>query len=80
MRKNSKGVPITELFVQILGFFMDGTSRHLTWFDQLKTDESYAIVFGTGRLASSHAIKRFFGAFSFCRVYLFRKLLQELFI
>ena len=44
MRKKSKGVPITELFVQILSFFMDGTSRHLTWFDQLKTDESYALA------------------------------------
>ncbi len=59
---------------------MDGTSRHITWFDHLTADGSYAGVPGTGRLASSHAIKRFFGAFSFCRVFLFRKLLQELFV
>ena len=59
---------------------MDGTSRHLTGFDQLKKEESYLDVVGSERLASSHAIKRFFGAFSFCRVYLFRKLLQDLFI
>ena len=31
-------------------------------------------------LASSHAVKRFFGKFSFVRVYLFRHLLQILFI
>ncbi len=80
LRKNNKGLPIPELFVQILSFFMDGTSRHLTGFDQLKDDASYAAVLGSERLASSHAIKRFFGAFSFCRVYLFRKLLQDLFI
>jgi hypothetical protein len=80
LRKNSKGLPISELFVQMLSFFMDGTSRHLVWFDQLKADESYSAVLGTTRLASSHAMKRFFGAFSFRRVYLFRKLLQDLFI
>jgi hypothetical protein len=80
IRKNGKGLPITELFVQILCFFMDGTSRHLTWFDHLAADQAYAKLLGTGRLASSHAIKRFFGAFSFCRVFLYRKLLQELFI
>ena len=59
---------------------MDGTSRHLTWFDQLAEDQAYSKLLGTGRLASSHAIKRFFKAFSFCRVFLFRKLLQEVFI
>ena len=80
LRKNNKGLPIPELFVQVLSFFMDGTSRHLTGFDQLKKEESYLDVVGSERLASSHAIKRFFGAFSFCRVYLFRRLLQDLFI
>jgi hypothetical protein len=80
LRKNNKGLPITELFVQMLSFFMDGTSRHLVWFDQLKVDESYAAVLGTGRLASSHTMKRFFSAFSFQRIYLFRKLLQDLFV
>jgi hypothetical protein len=80
MHKNSKGLPITELFVQMLSFFMDGTSRHLVWFDQLKAYESYSVVLGPERLASSHTMKRFFGAFSFRRVYLFSKLLQDLFI
>ena len=80
LRKNNKGLPITELFVQLLSFFMDGTSRHLVWFDQLKADESYSTVLGTERLASSHTMKRFLGSFSYCRVYLFRRLLQDLFI
>ena len=44
MRKNNKGLAITELFVQLFCFFMDGTSRHITWFDHLKADESYAGV------------------------------------
>ena len=80
LRKNKKGLPIPELFVQVLSFFMDGTSRHLTGFDQLKKEESYLDVVGSERLASSHAIKRFFGAFSHRRVYLYRRLLQDLFI
>ncbi len=80
MRKSSKGLPITELFVQILSFFMDGTSRHLNWFDHLTVDNAYAGLLGTSRLASSHAVKRFIGAISFCRIYLFRRLLQDVFL
>ena len=80
MRKNSKGLAITELFVQLFCFFMDGTSRHITWFDHLKADEGYAGVIGSSNLASSHTIKRLFSQFSFVRGYLFRRLLQHLFI
>jgi len=46
--------------------FMDGTSRHLSWFDQLKADDTHADLLGTSRLASLHTVKRFLGAFSFC--------------
>jgi len=69
MRKNKKGVPVVEMLLQLLCFFMDGTSRHLTWFDELKKDESYAPLIGCQPqyLASSHAVKRFFGAFSLQR-------------
>jgi hypothetical protein len=71
VRKNGKGLAVTEMFVQILSFFMDGTSRHLSWFDHLAADDAYAGLLGTGRQASSHAVKRFIGAISFCRIYLF---------
>lgn len=82
MRKSRKGIGVTSLFVQVLCFLMDGTSRHLCWFDHLKDDESYAALLSTNEedLASSHSVKRFFGGFSFVRVYLFRHLLQRLFI
>jgi len=36
VRKSSKGLPVWILFKQIFCFFLDGTSRHLTYFDQLK--------------------------------------------
>ena len=81
MRKNKKGLAVSDFFLQILCFFMEGSSRHLSWFDHLKRDESYAALLACRKedLASSHAVKRFFGKF-FVRGYLFRHLLQRLFI
>jgi hypothetical protein len=63
-------------------FMMDGTSRHLVYFDHLKNDVGYAGTIETDmkEMASSHTIKRFFKRFSFVRVYLFRRLLHNLFI
>ena len=61
---------------------MDGTSRHVSCFDQLKRDTSCASQLGcsTGELLSLHAVKRFFSGFWFVRVNLFLHLLQKLFI
>lgn len=82
MRKNSKGIAASKLLFQVLCFLMDGTSRHISWFDQLKRDQSHASVLDCHdhELASSHALKRFFGRFSFVRIYLFQHLLQKLLI
>ena len=65
-RRSSKGAPIAEVFRQLLAFFMDGTSRHLVYFDSLKANPGYAATVETeqGDLLSSHAVKRFFGYFS----------------
>jgi len=82
MRKSSKGLPVATLFHQLFCFFLDGTSRHLVRFDALKQDEGYAAAIETqpGQMASSHAIKRFFGAFWWPRIWLFRRLLLHLFV
>ena len=42
VRKNRKGASASECLRQILLFFIDGTSRHLTRFDDLKQDPGYA--------------------------------------
>lgn len=42
MRKSKKGVEIFELVKQVLCFMVDGTSLHLTYFDQLAKDAGYA--------------------------------------
>jgi hypothetical protein len=82
IRKNKKGVEIVELFKQVLCFMLDGTSRHLTYFDQLSKDPGYAGSIETDmeNMACSHRIKRFFNAFAWTRIFLFRRLLQALFI
>jgi hypothetical protein len=74
IRKNRKGLAIAELFKQVLCFFVDGTSRRLTYFDQLREDDGYAGGIETDRadMASSHQVKRFFKAFAWTRVFLFR--------
>ena len=80
MRKSCKGQPVGEIFKQILCFFVDGTSRHLSYFDQLGEDMGYAQTIEAHQMISSHAVKRFFGAFWWPRIYLFRRLLQKLFL
>ncbi len=55
IRQSAKGLAITELFKQALCFFIDGTRRRLTYFDQLSKDEGYA-----GRAAGNSSDVRFF--------------------
>jgi hypothetical protein len=82
IRKSRKGIAVFELFKQVLCFMADGTSRHLTYFDQLAKDTGYAGTIETDmdKMASSHQMKRFFNAFAWTRIFLFRRLLQTLFI
>jgi len=82
VRKSAKGKSAAECVRQVLLFLVDGTSRHLTYFDELKADAGYAATIErrSEELLSSHAVKRFFGAIGWGRIWLLRKLLQELFI
>jgi hypothetical protein len=81
-RKSAKGQTVTDIFKQLFCFFMDGTSRHLVYFDNLKADEGYARCIETdpGRMLSSHAVKRFFKPMNIVVRYAFRKVLMELFL
>lgn len=82
LRRSRKGQAIAEVFKQLFCFFVDGTSRHLVYFDTLQDDEGYARATETAPegLLSSHAVKRFFRGFWWPRIYLFRRLLQRLFL
>ena len=82
LRKSTKGLRAAECLRQVLLFLFDGTSRHLVAFDRIKEDEGYAraIESEPAAMLSSHAVKRFFKAFWWPRIYLFRHLLQRLFL
>ena len=81
LKRSGKGAALTAMFHQILCYFFDGTDLHLTRFDRLREDEGYAGVIETAprHLVSSHAVKRFFAAFSVVRVWLFRHVLRRMF-
>jgi hypothetical protein len=51
-RKNAKGQPVSEVFKQVFCFLLDGTSRHLVYFDALKKDEGYAAAIETANRCS----------------------------
>jgi len=82
LRKSRKGLPVEEMFKQILCFFMDGSSRRLSHFDDLSRDTGYAgaIQSKPESMASSHAVKRFMYAFSLPLIWLFRRILLSLFV
>lgn len=82
LKKSSKGFNPSELFKQLICYFIDGTYSSLSGFDRLKKDSGYAagIETPTDKLYSSHTIKRFFNKFNFQMVYKFRSVLQKLFI
>jgi hypothetical protein len=82
IRKNRKGTCIEEIIKQVLCKFVDGTSRHLVYYDRLKEDAGYAgaIESTSEEMVSSHSVKRFFNKFTWPVIWRYRKLLQSLFI
>lgn len=82
LRKSRKGLAVWKLFHQLLCFFADGTSRHLSYFDQLKSDAGYAatIQVAAEEMVSSHGLKRFFKLFPWTAGRVFRQILKELFL
>ena len=82
IRKSRKGQDISEIFKQLFCFFVDGTSRHLIYFDRLKEDEGYrsSIESEPDVMLSSHSVKRFFMAMLISWSFMFRKVLQKLFL
>lgn len=82
LRKNRKSKKISDIFKQLFCFFADGTSRHITRFDELMRDEGYAAGIESSQedMLSSHSVKRFYRKFYHFHYFQFRKLLQKLFI
>jgi hypothetical protein len=83
LRKSRKGMEIGELFRQIVCFFVEGGSRHLTYFDELKKDSGYRATIERGscdEVASSHTVKRFFRLFPLRCDFAFEAVFRSLFV
>lgn len=82
LRKSSKGLPLGPIFHQLLCFFLNGESFHLSHFDQLKTDSGYSGILETNpeKMLSSHSVKRFFTSFKISQALQLRKILHILFV
>lgn len=84
LKKSNKGLCIKDYFKQLFGFFFDGTNLNLTYFDELKNDESYCELLKTkpSDMASSHSIKRITNKFQGTKreVGIFRDVLTDIFI
>jgi hypothetical protein len=82
IRRSKKGASVFNIFKQVLCFLYDGTSRRLTYFDELKKDEGYAAIIESDpeEMVSSHRVKRFFKMFTWLSGKTFRKVLKEMFI
>ncbi len=51
---------VEMMLFQVILNFIDGTSKHLSHFDELKDDESYKAVIGEDDLVSTSSLKRLF--------------------
>jgi hypothetical protein len=82
LKKTVKGVSVENLLYQVLYFFLDGTSRHVSYFDELQKEEGYRAVveMPETQMSSSHTIKRFFRAFHIFHAAAFRWVLRELLV
>lgn len=81
LRTGNKGIGIDVMMRQILAFFIDGTCRHLTYFDHLKEDLGYQALLeiSPDEAISSHQVKRVFGKLSSTNWSPFRALLRQMF-
>jgi len=80
LRKSGKGIALADLFKQLLCFFFDGTSLHLTFLDRLKEKAGYAAAIETRpeEMASSHQAMRLLAKFTIGPQNDFRCVLREL--
>ena len=82
LRIRNRGIKVSDLIKQVICCFVEGGSRHLTYFNTLRKDRGYAAAIETSPedMATSHAIKRFVGKISFPRIFSLRRILQKMFI
>ncbi len=82
LNRSGKGLRLRAFVKQILAYFVDGSDTGMVSFDRRKKDPAYAMLLETssGRLASSHQMKRFFQKLMVLTNPVYRRLLLYLFM
>ena len=82
LRKSKKGQQLCKVIRQLMAYFVDGSHRSISGFDELRSDESYAALLETEKksLVGSDIVKRFFRKFMGRMHSIFRPILHLLFI
>ena len=82
LKRNRNGIPVSDIIYQMIINFIDGTSPHLSYFDDLKEDPTYAALLGKEQelLAGTSVIKRMLKKCSFSRKRGFKHFYERFFI
>jgi hypothetical protein len=80
LKKNKKGIEISDFIQSMLCWFMDGTSRHLKHLDELLKDDTIPAIFNASETPSSNAAKRMLSRIGYNDERKFRDLLKALFL
>ena len=82
LRKSSKSQKLCDVIKQIIIYFVDGSNRSISGFDELRNNESYAALLEEKKesLVGSDIVKRFFRKFIGRMHSIFRPVLHWLFV
>lgn len=79
LKKSKKGIGTKDFFASTLCWLMNGESRHVSSFDDLKEDDTSKALFNVAEVPSSDAAKRIFKKFGQSHEHGFREILSGLF-
>ena len=76
LKGNSKGVSVQDFFGSVLNWLMQGDSRHISSFEDLKSDSCMAALFNVKEIPGQDAVKRMFKKFRNSHEFKFREILD----
>jgi hypothetical protein len=80
LKGNSKGVSVQDFFGSVLNWLIQGDSRHISSFEDLKGDSCMAALFKVKEIPGQDAVKRMFKKFRNPHEFKFRDILASLFL
>ncbi len=80
LKGSSKGVSVQDFFGSVLNWLMQGDSRHISSFEDLKKDNFMTALFNVKEIPGQDAVKRMFKKFRNSHEFKFREVLAGLFL